>query len=80
MLVFKENVYGFIYDSQYGNVTKIFKTPLDKDDIKLLRETIDEDYDCLLTDINDCNEMFEIKSKDDLLNDEEGLNAVFDFI
>jgi len=80
MLVFKENVYGFIYDSQYGNVTQIFKTSLDEDDIKLLRETIDEDYDCLLTDIKDCNEMFEIKSLDDLLNDEEGLNAVFDFI
>lgn len=82
MLVFKENVYGFIYDSQYGNVTKIFKTELDEETIELVKETIDEDYDCLFTnsDLEEVNEMFTFDSKEDLVNDEEGFNDVFDWI
>jgi len=42
MLVFKENVYGFVYDSQYGNVTQIFKTPLSEETINIIEESIDE--------------------------------------
>jgi hypothetical protein len=80
MLVFKENVYGFVYDSQYGNVTQIFKTPLDEETINIIEESIDEDYDILFTDIEDVKEMFEITSKEDLDGDEEGFNEVLDFI
>lgn len=80
MLVFKENVYGFVYDSQYGNVTQIFKTPLSEETINIIEESIDEDYDVLFTNIEDVREMFEITSKEDLEDDEEGFNDVLDFI
>jgi hypothetical protein len=80
MLVFKENVYGFVYDSQYGNVTQIFKTPLSEEIINIIEELIDEDYDILFTNIEDVKEMFEITSKEDLDGDEEGFNEVLDFI
>jgi stress response protein YsnF len=80
MLVFKENVYGFVYDSQYGNVTQIFKTPLDEETINIIKESIDEDYDVLFTDIEDVKEMINITSKEDLEDDEEGFNDVLDFI
>ena len=80
MLVFKENVYGFVYDSQYGNVTQIFKTPLSEETINIIEESIDEDYDVLFTNIEDVRDMFEITSKEDLEDDEEGFNDVLDFI
>lgn len=80
MLVFKENVYGFVYDSQYGNVTQIFKTPLSEETINIIEESIDEDYDVLFTDIEDVKEMINITSKEDLEDDEEGFNDVLDFI
>ena len=80
MLVFKENVYGFVYDSQYGNVTQIFKTPLSEETINIIEKSIDEDYDVLFTNIEDVRDMFEITSKEDLEDDEEGFNDVLDFI
>jgi hypothetical protein len=80
MLVFKENVYGFVYDSQFGNVKKIYNKPLTENEIELIEESIDEDYDVLFTDIKDVREMFEITSKESLENDEEGFNDVLDFI
>ena len=79
MLVFKENVCGFVYDSQYGTVTEVYNEPLTEREIFLINNVLDEDV-CLFTDIEDCNEMFAITSKEDLLDDEEGLNEVFDFI
>ena len=80
MLVFKENVYGFVYDSQYGNVTEVFRDePLTERDIFLCNSILGEDS-ALFTDIEDCNDMFEISCKEDLDNDEEGLNEVSDFI
>ena len=80
MLVFKENVYGFVYDSQFGNVTYIIQKPLNEETIDVIKNSIDEDYDVLFTNIEDVREMFEITSKEDLENDEEGFNEVLDFI
>ena len=79
MLVFKENVYGFVYDSIVGNVTEVYNEPLTEREIFLINNSLGEDI-CLLTDIEDCNEIFNIVSKYDLECDEEGLNEVFDFI
>ena len=79
MLVFKENVYGFIYNSQIGNVVEVFNKPLTYDEILLVDRILNEDCS-LLVDIEDCNECFMILSKEDLDNDEEGLNEVFDFV
>ena len=79
MLVFKENVYGFVYDSVDGTVTKVYNEPLTEKEIFLINNVLDEDV-CLFTDIEDCNDCFDIITKEDLDNDEEGLNKVFDFI
>jgi hypothetical protein len=79
MLRFKENVYGFIYDSSFGNVKKIYNRQLNENEIELINEVISED-DVLLTNIEDVRELFEITSKEHLKSDEEGLNEVFDFV
>jgi hypothetical protein len=79
MLKFKENVFGFVYDSGYGNVVKIYNRPLNENEIELINEVLSVD-DCLLTNIEDCNDMFEITSKEHLKSDEEGLNEVLDFV
>jgi len=79
MLKFKENVYGFVYDSVDGTVTEVYNEPLTEKEIFLINNVLGEDV-CLFTDIEDCNDMFDIITKEDLLMDEEGLNKVFDFI
>ena len=78
MLRFKENVYGFIYDSSFGSVKKIYNRQLNENEIELINEVISED-DVLLTNIKDVRELFEITSKEHLTSDEEGLNEVFDY-
>jgi len=79
MLVFKENVYGFIYDSCLGCVKKIYNKQLNENEIEMINEVLSED-DVLFVDIENCNDMFEILSIEDLNNDEEDLNEVFDFV
>ena len=79
MLVFKENVYGFVYDSSLGSVKKIYNRQLTENEIELINEIISED-DVLLTNIENVRELFEITSKEHLKSDEEGLNEVLDFI
>jgi hypothetical protein len=79
MLVLKENITGFIYDSVYGRVTKIYNEPLSEEKIEMINETLDED-DILFSDIESINEMFTIDSKENLESDSEGLNEVLNFI
>ena len=76
---FKDNVYGFVYDSEYGEVTKVFDKPLTELEEKLIVEVIGE-YDCLFTDINSVNELFTFEDEDDLDCDSEGLNRVLEFV
>jgi hypothetical protein len=79
MLVFKENVYGFVYDSQYGSVRTVFNKPLTEQEIEFGNTILGED-DCIMVDIEECNCLFEISCKEDLIDDEEGFSEVFDFI
>ena len=79
MLKFKENVYGFTYDSSIGNVEKVFHSPLSEEEVSLFSELLDDET-CVFTSIEECNEMFEIMCSEDLENDKEGLNEVFEFI
>jgi hypothetical protein len=79
MLVFKENVYGFVYDSSLGSVKKIYNKQLNEKEVKIINEILSED-DVLFTNIESVRELFEIESKEHLKSDEEGLNKVFDFI
>ena len=79
MLKFKENVFGFIYDSSLGSVKKIYNRQLTENEIELIEEVLSED-DVLFISIHIINEIFNIESKEDLDYDEEGLNEVFDFV
>jgi hypothetical protein len=75
---FKSDVYGFIYDSVYGEVTKVFTTPLNESELKLISSVIDED-DCMFVDIESVNEMFEFNDNS-LECDTEGLNKVVEYV
>ena len=76
---FKEGVYGFIYDSQYGEVTKVFDRPLTESEENIVREVIGE-YDSLMIDIDSVSELFTFENEDDLDCDSEGLNTVLEFV
>jgi hypothetical protein len=75
---FKDNVYGFIYDSCYGQVNKVFTEPLTEKELKLVESVVGE-YDCLFTDIKSVNEVFEF-DEDSLSCDVEGLNKVLEYV
>ena len=75
---FKEGVYGFIYDSVYGEVTKVFNTPLTESEKSLVLEVLGDD-DCLFMNIDSVNEMFTFEDEDSLNCDSEGLNKVLEF-
>ena len=76
---FKDNVSGFIYDSEYGEVTKVFDRPLTESEENIVREVIGE-YDSLMIDIDSVNELFTFENEDDLDCDSEGLNTVLEFV
>jgi hypothetical protein len=76
---FKDNVSGFVYDSEYGEVKTIFGKLLTESEKNLIGEVLGE-YDCLFTDINSVNEMFEFENEDSLNCDSEGLNRVLEFV
>jgi hypothetical protein len=75
---FKEGVYGFIYDSCYGQVNKVFTEPLTEKELKLVESVVGE-YDCIFTDIKSVNEVFEF-DEDSLSCDVEGLNKVLEYV
>ena len=79
MVKLKNEVTGFIYDSEYGNVQKIFTESLTEKEIKLINEVLSED-DVLFTDNEDINSMFEFDCKEDLESDVEGLNEVLEWV
>ena len=76
---FKDNVSGFVYDSEYGEVKAIFGKVLTESEKNVIQEVLGE-YDCLFTDINSVNELFTFEDEDSLNCDSEGLNKVLDWI
>ena len=77
MLVFKENVKGFVFDSSNDEVTKIFNRKLSAAGSMLIMEVIDDDS-VLFEDEKSINELFTIESKEDLESDFE-LSMVLDW-
>ena len=77
MLVFKENVKGFIYDSINGWVVKVFDKEFNESEIELINEVISEDS-VFISNEDILNRLFEIDSKEDFENDIE-LVGVCDF-
>ena len=74
---FKSDVYGFVYDSANGEVTKVFNTPLNESELKLVSSVLDED-DCIFTNIDLVNAVFEF-DENSLECDVEGLNTVLEY-
>ena len=77
MLVFKENVKAFVYDSSNDEVTKIFNRKLSAAGSMLVMEVIDDDS-VLFEDEEWVNEVFTVESKEDLESDSE-LSKVLDW-
>ena len=70
MLVFKENVKAFVFDSSNDTVTKIFNRKLSAAGSMLITEVIDDDS-MLFEDEEVINEVFTVESKEDLESDFE---------
>ena len=82
MLRLKEGVTGFIYDSQYGCVDKIFNEPLTVEQEKLISRVIN-DYSVLFTNNKDINEMFEFEEDENgtvEFSVEDGLGEVIEWV
>ena len=77
MLVFKENVKAFVYDSSYDEVIKVFDRQLSVQESMLITEVIDDDS-VLFEDEEVINEVFTVESKEDLESDFE-LSKVLDW-
>ncbi len=86
---FKDNVHGFVYDSQFGEVKKVLGWKLNEGEIKALESRkgvlcealgMESEYDCLFTNIDSVNELFVFESEDSLNCDSEGLNRVLEFV
>jgi hypothetical protein len=77
MVKLKSEVKGFIYDTCYGHVKKVF-TELTEQEIEVINGVLYED-DMLITEYSDVNELFEFETEDQLKNDSEGLNYVFEW-
>ena len=76
-MIFKDNIKGFIYDSIDGSIVRIFNEELSEDKIKLINEILV--CNCVLIDDEEIlNELFEVNSKKQLLEDVE-LKDVVDF-
>ena len=75
MVKLKSEVKGFIYDTCYGQVKKVFNS-LTEQEVKTINRVLSED-DMLITESDDLNELFEFETEDQLKNDHESLNKVF---
>jgi len=77
MLVFKENVKAFVYDSSNDEVTKVFDRQLSAQESMLVMEVVDDDS-MLFESEEWINEVFTVESKEDLESDFE-LSMVLDW-
>lgn len=80
MIQFKKEVYGFVYDSCDGEVTHIYERPITREEARIIGDSLPENH-TLFTELdNNLNELFNFTSKEQLMNDTEGLNEVFEWI
>ena len=77
MLVFKENVKAFVYDSSNDEVTKVFDRQLSAQESMLVMEVVDDDS-MLFESEEWINEVFTVESEEDLESDSE-LSKVLDW-
>ena len=77
MLVFKENVKAFVFDSSNDEVIKVFDRQLSAEESMLVMEVVDDDS-MLFESEEWINEVFTVESKEDLESDFE-LSKVLDW-
>jgi len=80
MIQFKKEVYGFVYDSCDGEVTHIYERPITREEARIIGDSLSEDHTLFIELDNNLNELFNFTSKEQLMNDKEGLNEVFEWI
>ena len=79
MLVFRNNIGGFVYNTQQGIISKIFKAPLSEELIGLLENKTYGEHDVLFANIEAVREMFQVTSKEELSTIYENLDKALDF-
>jgi len=78
MVKLKKEVKGFIYDTCYGEVKKVFNDSLTKQEIKTIEKVLGDD-DMLIIESDDLNVLFDFETEDQLKNDTESLNKVLEW-
>ena len=78
MVKLKSEVKGFIYDTCYGEVKKVFNDSLTKQEIKTIAKVLGDD-DMLITESDDLNVLFDFETEDSLKSDTESLNEVLEW-
>ena len=78
MVKLKNEVKGFIYDTCYGEVKKVFNDNLTKQEIKTIEKVLGDD-DMLVIESDDLNVLFDFETEDQLNNDTESLNKVLEW-
>ena len=78
MVKLKSEVKGFIYDTCYGEVKKVFNDSLTKQEIKIIAKVLGDD-DMLITESDDLNVLFDFETEDSLKSDTESLNEVLEW-
>ena len=80
MIKFKTGVYGFIYDSSDGYITKIFTEPLTNQEINSAHKFLGEDdMIFVVDDEEDIVEAWELAEYPDTDLDESGLGDVIEW-
>lgn len=77
MIKLKSEVKGFIFDTCYGQVKQVFNS-LTEQEIEIINKILNED-DVLIVESDNLNELFEFETEDQLKNDHESLNKVFEW-
>ena len=62
-LRFKDGVYGFVFDSMYGEIENIITEPISENEMKFF-DKISNDYTCLFTDVDSVVEVFDLESEE----------------
>ena len=63
-LKFKENVYGFVYDSVYGDIIEVITKPMTEEQIKFFNEYSEDRV--LFSSVEELPELFGIEVEDDV--------------
>jgi hypothetical protein len=82
MLVFKENVKACVFDTEFGDITSVFKRELSELEIKLAKQVLKGSGLKLIINEKNLNKSFPVKTKkgfEILIDYDSELNKVVDW-